>query len=475
MGGLSVVALGLMWALVLLATLFRGGNRHVPLIGLEWLGLLVLVVWGARALLLGRWPEGLGGRGSGRAAVLLLAAAPVWVALLQAVPWPGLGATTATPEATWHAALVGLAVSACFLMGLSAQPGHTRVLLKLWVGVAVAQAALGLIQLGGAEALHFGLETSERAIGTFASKNTYSNFLVMAMPLAMLWLLNPSADAGAAGEPPEDGAGRRWLWGLALFTLMSAVIASTSRTGIATGLLVALLAVALLPEGAGSDIRAGKGRAGSPRGLGARWWLLGGGLALLLLALMAGGLDWVDRFDSERLLADDARRGLMRDATWQGALAFWPWGSGMGSYATVFPRFQPDELGPWLVDNAHSEYLQSLMEMGAAFVIIAAVALALIGRRLWRLARAATKGWAPQDRLAVACGIGALATALHAWVDYPFRIPANAMMAAFLLGVFLREAALAPAPASGSRPARRSRAAAQVSATPHTNPSPFQP
>jgi hypothetical protein len=39
----------------------------------------------------------------------------------------------------------------------------------------------------------------------------------------------------------------------------------------------------------------------------------------------------------------------------------------------------------------------------------------------------------------VACGLGALATALHALVDYPFHIPANAMFAAFLLGVFLRE------------------------------------
>ena len=63
-----------------------------------------------------------------------------------------------------------------------------------------------------------------------------------------------------------------------------------------------------------------------------------------------------------------------------------------------------------------------------------------------------SKGWSEADRLAVACGLGALATALHALVDYPLHIPANAMMAAFLLGVFLREPEEAGAPAvAGAR------------------------
>ena len=152
-----------------------------------------------------------------------------------------------------------------------------------------------------------------------------------------------------------------------------------------------------------------------------------------------GGLDWVERFDAERLAADDALRALTREATWQGALAYWPLGSGLGSYAWVFPRFQAPEVGRYWLDLAHNDYLQILMETGALGLVAMALALALMGRRAMQLFSAGRGTWSSADRLAVACGLGLLATLLHAWVDYPFRIPANAMLAAFLLGVFLRQ------------------------------------
>lgn len=430
-------------ALALGATVFRGGNRHVPLIGLEWLALLVLLGWGLGALSAGRLPEGFSRKGGARWSLWLLAAAPVWVALLQLVVWPSLGAAPpSTLQATWHSTLVGLTMVAMLLMGLSAPPAQTETLLKVWLGAAVAQAAMGLLQLGGSGVLRFDAVSGEPAIGSFASKNTYANFLVMAIPLVIYKLLNPSSGQRSASSR------KPWLWGLALLTLLTAVIASTSRTGIATGFLVALLAVVMIPRSGnkGEKTQGSSGRF--------RLWLVGGALAMLLLALLAGGLDWVVRFDSERLIADDAVRESMREATWKGAMAYWPWGSGIGSYPVVFPRFQSAALGRYLIDLAHSEYLQSLMEMGAAFVVIAAVALALIARRMAQMVRAARSGgrrkgrrqgegasggWNHQDTLALACGLGALATALHAWVDYPFRIPANAMFAAFLMGVFLRE------------------------------------
>ncbi len=40
--------------------------------------------------------------------------------------------------------------------------------------------------------------------------------------------------------------------------------------------------------------------------------------------------------------------------------------------------------------------------------------------------------------LQASCGLGVLAVLLHSWVDFNLRIPANAMLAAFLLGAFLR-------------------------------------
>ena len=424
LGGVAWVAALLM---VALATLFRGGNRSLALMALEALALVVLLGWGWRALGAQGLPPALG-TGRWRAATLALAAAPVCVAAVQLLPWPGAGTLSATPQATAHALLAGLPVVACFLVALSGNVVQVQTLLRFWLWVAVAQATLGLAQLTGMEGLYFGMVAHEPVIGSYASKNTYANMLAMAVPLAVLGLW------GASGrQRRSNGERRRPWWGvLALLTLLAAALASASRTGIATALLVALLALALLAPARESAVG---GRGGWLRRLGLPALALG----LLAVALFMGGLDWVERFDAERLAADDAVRALTREATWQGALAYWPQGSGLGSYAWVFPRFQSPEVGAYWLDLAHNDYLQILMETGGLGLVAMALALALMGRRALQLFSAGRGTWSSADRLAVACGLGLLTTLLHAWVDYPFRIPANAMLAAFLLGVFLRQ------------------------------------
>ena len=240
--GLGLVAWVAALLMVALATLFRGGNRSVALMALEALALLVLLGWTWRALGAKGLPPALGA-GRWRAATLALAAAPIWVAAVQLLPWPGAGALSATPLATAHALLAGLPVVACFLVALSGNPPQVQALLRLWLWVAVAQAALGLLQLGGFEALYFGMDGAEPVIGSYASKNTYANLLAMAVPLAVLGLW------GAAGRQRRGSNSERrspWWGVLALLTLLAAALASTSRTGIATALLVTLLALALL-------------------------------------------------------------------------------------------------------------------------------------------------------------------------------------------------------------------------------------
>ena len=426
--GLGLVAWVAALLMVVLATLFRGGNRSVALMALEVLALVVLLGWGWRALGAQGLPPALG-QGRWRVASLALAAAPVWMAAVQLLPWPGGGALSPTPLATAHALLAGLPVVACFLVALSGNPAQVQTLLRLWLWVAVAQATLGLAQLTGIDGLFFGMTAHEPVIGSYASKNTYANLLAMAVPLAVLGLW------GASGRQRRGSNSERrspWWGVLALLTLLAAALASTSRTGIATALLVTLLALALL---APAREAAAGGRGSWLRRLGLPALALG----LLAVALFMGGLDWVERFDAERLAADDALRALTREATWQGAIAYWPLGSGLGSYAWVFPRFQAPEVGRYLLDLAHNDYLQVLMETGALGLIAMALALALMGRRALQLFSAGRGTWSSADRLAVACGLGLLTTLLHAWVDYPFRIPANAMLAAFLLGVFLRQ------------------------------------
>lgn len=421
---LSTASMGLLVALIILASIVRGGNRGVALMVLEWLALAVALGLALQALR-GQIPP-LPGSPGFRSVCWTLITSPVWLPLLQ-----GLLGASASPTAMAYAALTGIPVAVCLLAALSASDAQAAGLQKLWLGVALAQAALGLAQLTGIEGLFFGMLSHEPVIGSYASKNTYANLLAMAVPLAVLSLWGASGRKHRSSG--RNGARRSPWWGvLALLTLLAAALASASRTGIATALLVALLALALL---APASVAAAGGRGGWLRRLGLPALALG----LLAVALFMGGLDWVERFDADRLAADDAVRALTREATWQGALAYWPLGSGLGSYAWVFPRFQAPEVGRYLLDLAHNEYLQILMETGVLGLVAMALALALMGRRALQLFRAGRGTWSSADRLAVACGLGLLATLLHAWVDYPFRIPANAMLAAFLLGVFLRQ------------------------------------
>lgn len=448
----SAVALaaGLGAGLIVASSLVRGGNRWVSLMVVEWLALLLLL---ALVVARARLPLAVPGRAP-RVALWLLVLAPLWVALWHLLPLPlewwarlpgradylallplGAGPTDSArplslvPSATWSAALAGLPVVAALVLALGVERRWLGRLLKLWVGVAVFQALFGLLQLGPFPGLYFGLESRE-LIGTFASKNSYSNFLVMTLPL-IVWQLMPANEPHSRRPHPRA----RWLWGAALFVVWVTLLVAMSRTGIATALLVTLLSATLLAPP----------KARRWLGLPLGFWLLA---PVLALALLAGGLDWMARFESGRLIADDAVRALNRASTWRAALDFWPVGAGLGAFAGVFPRYQDASLGYYLVDLAHNDYLQLLMELGAAAVVLALAWLWLALSRGGQLLRASRpgggRGWQRGESLAVACGLGVLATALHAGVDYPLRIPANAMLCAFLFGVFLRGSTASP-------------------------------
>ena len=126
-------------------------------------------------------------------------------------------------------------------------------------------------------------------------------------------------------------------------------------------------------------------------------------------------------------------------SSWQAALAFWPLGSGPGSFAAVYPQFQPSGLGA-SVEHAHNDYVQLLMEFGVLSVALAGLAAWLISRQALSLYRRLRVAGPEQSavRLQLCCGLGLLALLLHSWVDFNLRIPANAMLAACLLGAFLR-------------------------------------
>ncbi len=463
------VAFGAGLVLLALAPLIRGGNRHVALMVLEWLGLLLVLLLalqqaGAPQRMAPGWStvgnaQGVPGKG-----ILVLALAPLWVALVQLVPLPAgvwgalpgrevyLGALTAAqipvdafrplslvPDATWLSVLAGIPLTAAFLLAHTCSFRRLNLLARALVVLALAQAVLGLFQLGPFPALYFDAALGGRAIGTFANPNHFANYIAMSLPLAILMLRHSSG----AGHGKNRAKGR-WvssgtLWGVALFLLLAAVLASSSRGGTTTALLVTLLAVIVLPR-----------QQRHPR---ARRWGLAGAAALLALVAVAVGVDaLISRFETDHAGYLGGDRWLMVTSAWRAGLAFAPAGSGLGTFAAVFPAFQPPGVRGF-VEHAHNDYVQLFMECGGLFVVLGGLAVTRMARQVARLARLArTTGLDAPALLQASCGLGVLAVLLHSWVDFNLRIPANAMLAAFLLGAFLRPLGPIPPERGGQSP-----------------------
>lgn len=493
------VVVGVATVLLLTAPIIRGGNRFIALSVLECLALVLLC---AMALTVARRPESIrvavwGGYSGDRTppadslltkggavrwvpqidcSRLLLAFAPLWLAVIQLMPWPaavwrrlpghdryaqaldvlqlgdvGWRPLSLMPDATVLSLLAGIPLTALFLLGLLASHGAVRTLVRVVVLVSAAQAVFGLLQVGGGRELYFGAQAYGRAIGSFANPNHLASALAMALPLAIFLLREALAKPGRTeGQRRRLGIGADLMrtlsvtfWAVVLLFLLSALVASASRAGILVALVVAGLSLLLIPVAKGARRQ--------------RWWRAGLAAAVLVVVLMAVGTEGLlSRFDG----------GVQQDARWQifvasarAAWTYFPWGSGMGTFAGVFAPFQSPTLTHF-VDFAHNDYLQLAVEGGLPFLLQAGLALALAVGSVRRLLRRLRDDPAsPWTVLQASCALGLLAVLLHSLVDFNLRIPANAMVAAFFAGVILRRSSRADAggvrtqPSSAMQPA----------------------
>jgi hypothetical protein len=439
--------------LLLAAPLMRGGNRYIALIALEFLGLAVMLGF------LLRWAGGRPALNTSHEPrhrlILLLLASPLLLALVQLVPLPAalwarlpghdlymdtlgsLGASTDAmrplslgPSATLASLLAGIPIAAALLLGYRATLSQLRWLLRAVVVIAFAETLLGLLQVGGGEQspLYFGVMTFGPPVGTFANRNHFANYLAMALA-AYLWLAYESLRShGADRRSRAFTQGHRLaLWAAGGLVLVLGILLSRSRAGAVFGLTAAALGLAAV------SLRVN----GRSRGLR---------FALPLFAVLvvgAGALIGFDavtsRFSADQLSGSAGFRGELARTSLQGALAFWPWGSGWGTYDMVYPRFQPASL-PGFANHAHMDYIEMLFEGGIFFVLPAAMFLWLVGERAFRLGAAALRERTldRESMAAALCGFGLLGLLLHSLVDFNLRIPANAILGALLAGAYLR-------------------------------------
>lgn len=435
--------------LLVFAPVFFGGNRPQPLLLLE-----SVAIAGIAAL---AW------QGFPRISCKALPAALCWgigllivVPLLQLVPLPaslwsklpghgpyfhalefaGEGAKLAlrplslNPRATEYSWLVLLPCLAAFLLTLAQSQSRLKTLIAVFVGIAVCEAVLGVLQLGAAPGSPLYLGNTYgggAATGTYINKNHFSALMAMALPMAVaLWFLEAMSLHGRTRGSLQPRAGlsdrriaMRILLSVLVLFLVVALLFSLSRGGIGSGLLAFGLATFALNWKAAT--------------IASRFAFIFTGLGALALGTYIGFTPILDRLAPDQLNLVYEGRAQIAMASMRAALDFLPFGSGLGTYGDVFKRYQIEGMSSYF-DHAHNDYAELFLETGVAGVAVVVLLGAAYLMRWGQLASA----WRQQSLgyLQVAAGLGMLAMLVHALVDFNFHIPANAIYFSFLAGVF---------------------------------------
>ncbi len=415
-------------AVALAGSLLLGGasQNHAAslaaseLLGLPALALGVLMTVGAREARRSAWP-------------LILVAGAVVIPWLQLIPLPpevwtklpgregvlevlraaglplAFRPASLTPETTLQSALALIPPAGLFLITPRLGRGARVTLARMVVAVALASIVLGLLQIAGGTDSPLRLHdptNRDSAVGFFSNRDHLADFLACAIPLAM----------AALGAP--EGASAPWRPGLmaSLLAIIPLLILGVAMTGSRAGLVLVVIGLA------GGFALSGPTTGGSRLRLGL---MATAGLGVLA-ALAFGRIPALARFAEPG--AD--LRFAAAPTVFTAVRAYWPIGSGVGSFIPVYQTSEPISLvDPTIFNHAHNDFLEAALESGLAAVLI------LLGFLAW-FARRCRAAWrktsdAGGSALARAGSLVVAMILIHSTVDYPLRTVAMTSLFAF--------------------------------------------
>jgi O-antigen ligase len=327
----------------------------------------------------------------------------VYAEIARATGTDGWRPLSLTPDLTKDALQALLAPLAIIAAALYLDIAGRKLVAALFVIAAIASSLLGLVQLAtGGGQLSMGQQGAVLSPdGLFANRNHQAAFLACAIPLT------------AALVPRFEGK-RALLATIAiLLPALSLLVSGTLLTGSRMGLVLLALAVV----GALSVLRTRGFLRRPPSRLALAGWI-GAGVAIALFATVVflNSQLW-QRFQHEEFAMDTRWAAL--PSIIATAQTFLPFGSGFGSFDSVYRQFEPNALlSTSYLNQAHNEPLQLLIEGG-----IPAVALLALFLGWW--VRAGTAVVAGQrfasPGLARASLVVSILLMVSSLVDYPLR------------------------------------------------------
>lgn len=328
-----------------------------------------------------------------------------------AVPWMPV---SVAPTATWLAATSLIPPLAIFVSSSLLDLRQRRVMSLVVIGVGIVSAFLGLLQVaqGPSSSLRFFEFTNlTEAVGFFANRNHFAALLVAALMFASAWAVNSAAEVGPRLKQYDIRAIVLLVGTFTVLTiLLSGQVIARSRAGLGLT-IIALFGAFLL---AASDRRATQGV--TPAKL-----LIGATTLVVIFATQYALYRIFERFDAD--LIEDARVGFARN-TLAAAWAYMPFGSGLGSFATVYGLFEnpQDALANMFANRAHNDVLELWLETGIIGLILMVIFSIWFGYRSWEVWRTTPKHEAMLDRLLARAATLVIALLVaHSFVDYPLR------------------------------------------------------
>jgi len=335
------------------------------------------------------------------------------------------------PHASTVSLLKSLAYAAIFFLVLALANRRHRVLrlarVLVYAAVVFATYAV-LLHVGSITQHYLGMEIrhGDSASGTYVNRNHFAGYLEMTLALGIGLLIAGLSDRHATSWKQFFAQVIDWILSpkmvlrLALCVLVIALTTTHSRMGNS-----AFFSSLLIAGGIGIALSRHATR----------------NTVILLASLIAIDLFIVGSwFGVEKLakrmqeVSVEEVQGREEPATYaMGIVKDYPvFGSGPGSFYTVFPRYRPETVRAYY-DYAHNDYVQFAAESGVLGLAILGLLVALsLGAALlaqWRRRDPLMRG------LSFACIMGVTSILIHSWVDFNLQIPANAAYFLVLLAL----------------------------------------
>jgi len=330
----------------------------------------------------------------------------------------------------------GLFLAALFILGYLVlrtvvRGRQIRTLLAVLVASGVFQALYGLFELTRDDPrllFYKKVFSPESVTGTFVNRNHFSGYLEMIVPLALglaIARMNMMT-FGVRGFREKlllwtsKGILTNVLLVGAAVVMALAVLLSNSRSGLAILVISVFLFLGLSVV---AYSRTGFRQPWIGRTVRAAF------LGVTILALVVGIGSTIRRFGLDNLLHED------RPQYWANTLEmvgdFPLFGTGLGTFASVYGAYEEANLTDMRLVHAHNDYLEYLAELGVvgtALLLGIVLYLAVSAYLAWRARRNA------QARALALGGIVSLAgMGLHAVTDFNLHIPANMVLFAVVL------------------------------------------